>query len=56
MFLCFSIENLGWDAFHGKGNFASLTLDEENCIITYNGVKDIITGGVKPIAIQAWVQ
>ena len=40
------------DAFHGKGNFKSLTLDEENCIITYNGLKDVITGGVKPIAIQ----
>ena len=38
--------------FHENANFASLTLDEENCIVTYDGSKDSITGGVKPIAIH----
>ena len=37
---------------HEVGNFESLSLDEETCIITYDGRKDSITSGVKPISIQ----
>jgi len=40
------------DSYHGSGNYGSLTLDEENCIVTYDGTLDTITGGVKPIAVQ----
>ena len=28
------------DGFHAGGNFASLTLDEENCIVWYDGTKE----------------
>ena len=45
-----SSESLG--AYRGRGNFGSLTLDEENCIITYDGSKDNASDGVKPIALQ----
>lgn len=40
-------------AYHENGNFNSLILDEEECFVTYDGTKDIITeGGVKPVAIH----
>ena len=39
-------------AHHGSGNYASLTLDEDTCVITYDGSVDTITAGVKPIAIH----
>ena len=40
------------DGNHALGNFGSLSLDEENCIVTYDGTKDSIRNGVKPISIQ----
>lgn len=45
-----SAEGLG--AHDGTGSFSSISLDEENCIFTYNGSQDFSTDGVKPIAIQ----
>ena len=35
-----------------KSNYESLSLDEEKCIVIYDGTKDKTTSGVKPIAIQ----
>lgn len=45
-----SNEALGaWKSNH---NFASITLDEDTCILTYDGTADQAPDGVKPIAIQ----
>ena len=32
--------------------FESLSLDEENCVVIYDGTKDLTKTGVKPIAVQ----
>ena len=45
-----SAEALG--AWHERSNYNSLTLDEENCIVIYNGAIDNATDGFKPIALQ----
>ena len=47
-----STEEEAKSAHHGSGNYASFTLDEDTCIITYDGSMDTITSGVKPLAIQ----
>jgi len=47
-----STEDEAASAHHGSGNYASLTLDEDTCVITYDGSLDTITSGVKPLAIQ----
>ena len=38
--------------FHDTSLYSSLTLDEEKCIITYDGTMDESSEGYKPIAIQ----
>jgi len=45
-----SDEGLG--AYKYKHNFASITLDSDTCILTYDGTKDVAPSGVKPIAIH----
>ena len=47
-----STESEAKDGSHLNGNFESLNLDEETCVVTYDGRKDTINGGVKPIAIH----
>ena len=47
-----STEDEAKSAHHGSGNYASLSLDEDTCVITYDGSADTITTGVKPIAIH----
>ena len=37
---------------HDTERYGSLTLDETNCVITYDGTKDATTEGVKPVAIM----
>jgi len=39
-------------AWSGNHNFGSITLDEDTCILTYDGTSDVATNGVKPIALQ----
>ena len=39
-------------AYYFKGNYTSLSLDEETCVLNYDGTIDTVTSGVKPIAIQ----
>ena len=41
----------GQGAVHSS-TFGSLSLDEDTCIVTYDGTQDLATGGVKPIAVQ----
>jgi hypothetical protein len=45
-----SAEGLG--AHDESEMFRSISLNEENCIFTYNGSQDLSADGVKPIAIQ----
>jgi len=45
-----SNESLG--AWSGNHNFGSITLDENTCILTYDGTNDSAPDGVKPIAVQ----
>jgi hypothetical protein len=47
-----STPNEGLGAHDAVGSFSSISLDEENCIFTYNGSEDLATDGVKPLAIQ----
>ena len=42
----------GRGAYDGKNSFSSISLDEENCILTYDGSQDLAPDGVKPVAIQ----
>ncbi|CAG5107082.1 Oidioi.mRNA.OKI2018_I69.chr1.g3137.t1.cds [Oikopleura dioica] len=35
-----------------NGDYSSITLDEETCVLNYDGTSDTTTFGVKPIAIQ----
>ena len=39
-------------AYYFKGDYTSLSLDEETCVLNYDGTIDTTTSGVKPIAIQ----
>lgn len=48
----FADTNEALGAYHQNYNFGSITLDQETCILTYDGTKDKATGGVKPIALQ----
>ena len=42
-------------AFRGD-NYNSITIDEENCILIYDGTKDLTKSGVKPIAVQEKIE
>ena len=42
----------GHSAHDGVGNFNSISLDEETCILTYDGSQDLAPYGLKPVAIQ----
>lgn len=42
----------GLGAWKFNHNFGSITLDEDTCILTYDGTKDSASDGVKPIAIH----
>ena len=48
----FARSNEALGAYHGNHDFSSITLDEDTCILTYDGTQDLTTYGVKPIAIQ----
>ena len=41
--------NEGLGAHDGIGSFRLISLDEKNCIFTYNGSQDLSANGVKPI-------
>lgn len=32
--------------------FSSITLDEDSCVLTYDGTKDLATSGMKPVVIM----
>jgi len=39
-------------AYNEPGNWPSLSLDEANCIVKYDGTKDSSTSGVKPVGLM----
>lgn len=48
----FAEMNEALGAYQGNHNFGSITLDEDTCILTYDGTNDSAPDGVKPIALQ----